>query len=143
MSPNRQSGVALVSAVFLLVVIAGLIVFLLKMSGLQHSSAALDVQGARAFQAARAGIEWGAYRALRDSSCLAVPTSFGLSADLSDFTVTVTCGQTPYTEVDATAKNVYALRATACIRPSAGHCPGVAGPFYIERQLEALIDQAN
>jgi len=142
MCRNRQGGVGLAAAVFLLLVIGGLIVFLLKVSGLQHSSAAVDVQGARAYQAARAGIEWGVYRALRDASCVA-STSFALDADLSDFTVTVECTATPYTELNASVKNVYALRATACNQPSGGDCPGTVSTFYVERQLQALIDQTN
>ncbi len=142
MSPNRQGGAALAAAVFLLVVIGALIAYLLTMSGLQHSSAALDVQGARAYQAARAGIDWGTYRVLRDTSCVA-GSSFGLAGDLSDFTVTVVCIDTPYTEVDATTKHVYSIRSTACNRPVAGACPGTLGPFYVERQLQALVDQTN
>ncbi len=139
---NRQRGVGLVAAVFLLLVIGALIVFLVRMSGLQHSTAALDVQGARAFQSARAGIEWGVYRVLRDNSC-AASASFGLGADLSDFTVTVQCVDSPYTEIDATVKHVYSIVATACNRPVAGACPGSAGPFYVERQLQALVDDSN
>ncbi|UCH48387.1 MAG: agglutinin biogenesis protein MshP [Betaproteobacteria bacterium] len=137
-----QRGVGLVAAVFLLIVIAGLIAFLLRMSGLQHSTGALDVQGARAFQSARAGIEWGVYRALRDNSC-AASASFGLAGDLSDFTVTVQCVDTPYTEVDPTVKHVYSIVATACNRPVAGACPGTTGPFYVERQLQALVDRGS
>ena len=139
---EQQRGVGLVAALFLLVVIGGLIAFLLRLSGLQHSTAALDLQGARAFQSARAGIEWGVYRALQDSSC-AASESFGLAGDLSDFTVTVQCIDTPYTEVDATVKHVYSIVATACNRPAAGACPGAGGQFYVERQLQALVDRVN
>ena len=141
-SRNRQRGAALMSAIFLLVVIGGLTAYLLKMSGLQHSSMALDVQGARAYQASRAGIDWGVYRALRDNSCVG-SDSFGLAGGLSEFTVTVQCTDTPYTEVNSTAKHVYLIRATACNRPNAGACPGTPGPFYVERQLQALADKAN
>ena len=142
MSRSRQRGAALMTAIFLLVVIGALTAYLLKMSGLQHSSMALDVQGARAYQASRAGIDWGVYRALRDNSC-AGSASFGLAGGLSEFTVTVTCADTTYTEVDPTAKHVYLIQATACNRPNAGDCPGTPGTFYVERQLQALVDQAN
>jgi len=147
MFPDRatnpgQRGVGLAAALFLLLVIGALISFLLTMSGLQHSSSALDLQGARAYQAARAGIEWGVYRALRDGACTG-SSSFSLAADLSEFTVTVQCAVTPYTEADSTAKNVYALTATACNQPTGGNCPGAGGSFYAERQLQALVDQAN
>lgn len=141
-SRSRERGAALMAAIFLLAVIGALIAFLLKMSGLQHSSIALDVQGAHAYQASRAGIDWGVYRALRNASC-AASSSFGLGGDLSDFTVTVECADTPYTEINATLKHVYSIRATACNQPVAGDCPGAVGPFYVERQLQALIDQVN
>jgi MSHA biogenesis protein MshP len=139
---NRQRGAALMAAIFLLIVIGALITYLLKMSGLQHSSVALDVMGARAYQASRAGIEWGVYRALRDNTCVG-SASFGLAGGLSEFTVTVACTDTPYTEVDSTAKHVYLIQATACNRPNAGACPGTPGPFYVERQLQALADKAS
>ena len=142
MSRNRQRGIGLATAVFLLLVIGALIVFLVNLSSLQHSAAALDVQGSRAYQAARAGIEWGVYRALRNNSC-AGTASFTLSADLSDFTVTVACSDTPYTEVDASTKHVYSIVATACNRPAGGICPGSSGPYYVERQLQALVDKVN
>ena len=140
--PDQQRGVGLASAIFLLLVLGGLTVFLLNVSGLQHSTSALDVQGARAYQAARAGMEWGVYRALRDSSC-APKSSFALGGGLSDFTVTVECLATPYTEVNPAPKTVYSLRVTACNRPVAAECPGTAGSFYVERQLQALVDQVN
>lgn len=139
---SRQRGAALMTAIFLLVVIGSLTAYLLKMSGLQHSSIALDVLGARAYQASRAGVDWGVYRALRDNSCVG-SASFALTGGLSEFTVTVDCTDTPYTEVDSTAKHVYLIRATACNRPNAGACPGTPGPFYVERQLQALADRAN
>ena len=52
---SRQRGAALMTAIFLLVVIGALIAYLLKMSGLQQSSVALDVLGARAVQAIAMG----------------------------------------------------------------------------------------
>ena len=141
-SASREGGIGLATAVFLLLVISALIVFLVNLSSLQHSSATLDVQGSRAYQAARAGIEWAAYRAVRDNSC-ASSASFTLSADLSDFTVTVKCSDTPYTETDSREKHLYSVVATACNRPSTGACPGDPAPFYVERQLQALVDSVG
>jgi len=59
-----QSGFLLVTAIFLLVVLAALGAFILTISGTQQTSSALDVQGARAYQAARAGIDWASYQLL-------------------------------------------------------------------------------
>ena len=142
MCPDQQRGVGLASAIFLLLVLGGLTVFLLNISGLQHSSAALDLQGSRAYQSARAGIEWGVYRALRDDSC-GGSASFQLTGGLSEFTVTVDSVATDYSEVVDTGASVCSIVATACNRPQAGACPGATGPFYVERQLQALVDRVN
>lgn len=57
-SVKSQCGFLLVTAIFLLVILAALGAFILTISGTQQTSSALDVQGSRAYQAARAGIEW-------------------------------------------------------------------------------------
>ena len=58
---KRIRGFALVSAIFILVVLAALGAFIVSISTSQQIGSALDVQGVRAYQAARAGIEWGLY----------------------------------------------------------------------------------
>ena len=52
---SAQRGFSLISAIFLLVVIAALGTFAVTLSTSQQQSAALDVLGSRAYQAARAG----------------------------------------------------------------------------------------
>jgi MSHA biogenesis protein MshP len=61
---KSQYGFLLVTAIFLLVILAALGAFILTISGTQQTSSALDVQGTRAYQAARAGIEWASYQVL-------------------------------------------------------------------------------
>lgn len=127
-----RSGFALVTAIFLLVVLAGLGAAIVNVSTMQHTSSALDLQGARAYQAARAGIEWGMYRQLINGSC-AAPTSFALPPAFGEFTVTVNCtkyaGATP-------GLDVYQITSNACNQPSSGNCPGAAGGVdYVERQM--------
>ncbi len=99
-APRRRAsrGFSLVTAVFLLVVLAGLGAAMVNIAGSSQSAVALDVQGARAYQAARAGIEWGLYQQLQLESC-AGTTSFSLPSGttLSPFTVTVVCVSTPTT----------------------------------------------
>lgn len=131
----RQRGLSLMAAIFLIVVLAALGAFLVTVSGLQHASSALDVQGARAYQTARAGIEWGAYRALRDGACAA--GAFSPGGTLADFTVSVTCVATPYSEVTAATGTVYSITALACNRPA---CPAaLPGQNYVERELQATL----
>jgi MSHA biogenesis protein MshP len=62
---KSQCGFLLVTAIFLLVVLASLGAFILTISGTQQTSSALDVQGARAYQAARAGIDWASYQLIQ------------------------------------------------------------------------------
>ncbi|HEY6280567.1 MAG TPA: hypothetical protein VIW72_02070 [Burkholderiales bacterium] len=95
-----QSGFLLVTAIFLLVILAALGAFILTISGTQQTGSALDVQGSRAYQAARAGIEWGSYQVLNAgatyvqsksaTSALASP----LTTIVVSFTSVVTSGHT-------------------------------------------------
>lgn len=96
-APAKQRGVGLVTAIFLLVVLAGLGAALLNISTSQQVSSAMDVQGARAYQAARAGTEWGLFQRLRANSCVGAQTFVPPAPTLSAFTVTVRCvlRQTP------------------------------------------------
>lgn len=133
-------GFTLPAAIFLLVILAALGAYIVNVSSTQHLGAALDAQGVRAYQAARAGIEWGVFRALRASSCAAT-TSFVLPADLDGFTVTVTCAASLADELGAPV-TVYALAATACSEASGGACPAAApGPAYVERRVSATVSQ--
>ncbi|HEX7812637.1 MAG TPA: agglutinin biogenesis protein MshP [Burkholderiales bacterium] len=138
-SARRQRGISVITAIFLIVVLAALGAFLVTVSGLQQTSSALDIQGSKAYQASRAGIEWGAFQALRNGSCAG--GTFVPGGTLTDFTVTVTCVATPYSEVTASTGTVYLITSTACNRPSAGTCPNNAAPGqnYVERQLQATM----
>lgn len=136
-------GFTLVSAVFLLVVLAGLGVAMVTFSTSQHVSSALDVQGTRAYQAARAGIEWGLYRQLIDGACVA-QTSFVLPGNtLNTFTVTVTCTRTAVATVNPNVF-IYTITAQACNIPTAGACPGNGGQTnYVARQLTVRFENTT
>ena len=60
-----QGGFSLITAIFILVIFAALGAAMVTFSTVQHTTVAMDIQSARAYQAARAGIEWGAYEALK------------------------------------------------------------------------------
>ena len=133
-----QRGFSIVSAIFLLVVLAGLGAAMRTFSSAQHTSSAQDMQGTRAYHAARAGIEWGAFKLLNPAAgCFTTnPTSFVPPAPtLSSFTVTVTCET-----FTASGVTVYRIQSTACNKPLAGNCPGTPGGIsYIERQLQVTL----
>lgn len=150
--PAGQRGVTIVTAIFLLVVLAMLGAFMLSVTSLQQSSTVLDVQGVRAYQAARAGVEWGAFQVLDPNNaigtsalptCPASPTQLTLAGSLSPFTVTVTCSATSTTEGNRNV-GAYFIVATACNQPSAGSCPNATpSAGYLERQMQATLSKCK
>lgn len=147
--PCREGGFSLVSAIFLLVVLSALGAFMVSFSGVQHTTAARDVLGTRAYQAARSGIEWGAFQVLIPAfpaNCPAPTNLTGLAGTLAPFTVTVRCDRTLDTEGD-TLNNVavYLLTVDACNQPDgAGACPNAnPGEAYVARQLQATFTRNN
>ena len=145
---HAQQGFAIVAAIFLLVVLAALGAFMVTFSTVQHTTAAQDSQGVRAYEAAHAGTEWGAYQILKNPgagfalACRTPPTSQvlpALAANLANFTVTVSCTATQYDEGSRTAAGasplwVYRVTSTAT--------SGVVGQTnYIERQIQVTIGQ--
>lgn len=103
---GKQRGFALVAAVFIVVVLALLGIMMVTIGGMQRATTSAAVQGARAYHAARAGVEWGIFQALnnRVPTCGAVastPTTnnFNLGvAGLDDFAVSVVCSYTDHRE---------------------------------------------
>lgn len=138
---RRARGIGLVTAIFILVVLAGLGVAMVSFTTTQSATVAMDVQGERAVQAARAGVEWALYEALivKVNPC---SQSFALppNSTLAPFTVTVSCAtpQVTYT-LNGTSSQRTRLISVACNQPtSAGSCPnGAPGSDYVERQIEA------
>jgi MSHA biogenesis protein MshP len=111
------------------------------LSSFQHSGLALDVQGVRAYQAARAGMEWGLYQTVTaaTSSCSSGGGEVALSATtLQEMTVTVRCQQIASED----GQTLYTVDAWACNRPASASpkCPGdVTVDGYIERKLSAVV----
>jgi MSHA biogenesis protein MshP len=158
--PESSRGNAVVVAVFLLVVLAALGAFIVTISSSQQIGSAYDAQGARAYQAAHYGSEWGAYQLLKGAcsggdycancrgATYAAPISQNLSGfagSLSDFTVTVYCGSggASYSEGGSTLW-VYQITANACNQPSGGACPNtnataVSSIGYIERRVSLTV----
>lgn len=155
-------GFAIVSAIFILVVLAALGAFIVNISTSQQIGSALDVQGVQAYQAARAGVDWGMFQVQSTAAynfsygpgpgavgtanpntraCPASPTSFAPAAPtLAGFTVTVVCVAT----ADASgAPTIFTIQSTACTQPNAAEprCPNITNPgnLYVERRLEVAF----
>ena len=137
--PRRARGFALILAVFLIVSLAAIGAYMLTVSNVQVASATMDEQGLRAYQAARAGLEWGAYRVLVDGVCAA--GAFNLTTvHLVGFRAQVACTQFG-TEIEGSnpAVSTYRITSTGCNDTTA--CPGTAGLTYVERQLQLTVSK--
>lgn len=140
---QRQNGVGLVTAIFLLVVIAGLAAALVNIFTSQQASSQLDQQGTRAYQAARAGIEWGLFRQVPNrTSCVSAGTfTLPASSMLNAFTVTVTCSLYPGPGAGSDASlNRFVIRAVACNQPGNAGCPNQSNNLdYVQRVVEVQL----
>ena len=135
----RQRGFAAIAAIFLVVVLAGLGGFMLTFSNTQQLTSAQDVQGSRAYWAARAGLEWG----VGSVSAVAIPGAIASTTCttatpivIDSFSVTVTC-PTPAVYFEA-GNPRYIIQ----IRSVASTTGGTAGSIgYIERSISASMER--
>ena len=135
MKHKVQKGFSLVTAIFLLVVLGGLGAVMMTFFTAQQQSSAMDVMGSRAYQASRAGIEWGAYQVLQTAGGCAAATQVlpatTLAGTLSGFTVTVACTESAHSD-DGTPVTMYQLTATA-------QQGAAATPDFVKRQMSVTI----
>lgn len=137
-------GLGAIAVVMVLVVMATLAAAVLRLSLQSHGSTQQDLQALRAGSAARAGLEYGLYQALKGSwtTCSGASTTLDLNTDLG-MRVTVTCNSTAYNEGEsapgvAQSVRVYTLDAVAC--NSGGSCPDASAATresYVERRRQA------
>lgn len=128
-----ERGFALVSAIFLLVVLAMLGALMVSLSNSQHIGSARDLLATRAEYAARGGLEWGAYQALQANSC---PAASALPNALAatGFGVQVACvASGPYDEAGV-AVTLYQITATASTGSVGAH-------DFAERQMQVLLSK--
>ena len=133
----------MVSAIFLIVVLALLGAAMAKFSIMQHASSTQDYQGVRLYLAAQSGLEWGLYRILEPDSaasatlpsCWSGSATVTLAQDLAPFSTSVTCSATTTTEDDKSIAT-YLLVATAA--------SGTAGTqHYVERQVQTTVTRCS
>jgi MSHA biogenesis protein MshP len=151
---SPEGGFAFIAALFLLVVLGAFVAFVTTISMNAQSAGALAVQGTRAYEAARAGVEWATYQVLdprqaingtvtTPPACFASPSTPALPGDLARFSLSVTCTRYPdnsaapnYYEEGSLRTVVYDVTSTAT-----QGTPGAAD--YVERQLQVRIEQCK
>ena len=139
---RAQRGFAAIAAIFLVVILAALGGFMLTFSNSQQLTSAQDVQGTRAYWAARAGLEWSIASASSLSSAGVCPfdTSMQLVASgvapaaVDGFNLAVCFSKNSFTEGAATPV-LYRFTVVASSTGSAGSIG------FIERSISASMEK--
>lgn len=154
-----QQGLGMITAIIILVILASLAAAIATFGSTQQLTSAQDVLSVRAWQAAKAGNEWGLFTALNagngwTSGLACTPSAtpgipgaqqsrvINLNAELG-FSVTVTCSATTFNDgqlpggppVVAKTLTLYTLVSTASNGSS------VASPGYVERTRVVIAEQ--
>lgn len=88
---NRNKGFALVAAIFILVVLSLLGIFLVRIFTVGSASTRFSIQGTRAYFAAKSAFDWAVYQAVVNSNCPASTTISMTQAGVSGFSAVVQC----------------------------------------------------
>jgi len=131
---RRASGFGLVAALFLIIVVTLLVITMARLSTVQHGSTSLAIQQARAYQAARAGLEWGISQAVQSSLCAAgTPSMTGTG--LAEFSVSVSCESAGYSDNEGNPVQIFRFTAEAQNGTPGGR------PDYAYRRLTATVER--
>jgi MSHA biogenesis protein MshP len=150
---RAESGFAMITAIFLLVILAAFASFAVSFSTNAAATHAVAVQGARAYQAANVGLEWASFQVKDPDATLApgatnLPDCFAaktlaLPAAMGSFAVQVSCTRYPtftatpnfYEEGDKRSA-YYVIVSIATLGT-----PGMVD--YVERKLESRVEKCK
>ncbi|HEY5763791.1 MAG TPA: hypothetical protein VIS73_11345 [Rhodocyclaceae bacterium] len=136
---SRHHGFALPSAIFLLVVLAGLAGFIVTLNSTQQRAQVQDVEGVRAFWAARGAVDYALTLALAPADTSGAtsfaPCPAGVpGGTVNGFSIVLSCERSPaaghHTESGVNLV-IYTVQATA----SRGTLGGLG---YVERQVSVI-----
>jgi MSHA biogenesis protein MshP len=139
---RRARGFAMPTIIIVVVVFASILgAALVTISSSQHVGFGIDLEGVRAYHAARSGLEWGMYHVLRPGfgGCAGIQNkSVVFAGNLSGFRATLTCQSSVHNEGGVNV-NMYAITATAC---NANDCTvGSTAVGYVNRQLRGQLSK--
>ena len=148
-APHR--GLGAVTVILVLVALAALAAGVLRLGQQGQTVSQQDVMSTRAAAAARSGIEWGLYQALKGpwTSCSSASQTLDMgAADGSGLRVTVSCDSRSYNEGETSpgvprVVRLITLDATACNSSSAATaCPDAGAATlagYVERRRQVHV----
>lgn len=138
----QQSGFSIMSALFIVVILALIGSYIVSLASLTSSSGNLIVQGTKAYFAAKSGLEWGIYKVAPSAgsgssgppyNCPTSPTTLTFSeGGLKGFQAIVSCSQVPFTEGNVNY-NIFQINSVGQY--------GTAGPDFALRQLYVTVIQ--
>jgi MSHA biogenesis protein MshP len=129
---DNQKGFSIVMAIFILVVLGLLGSYMVRMSGVQQATSSYALQGARAYQAAKAGLGWAVAKISAGGSCTDVNTQATLTlSGLTGFTVSLGCTSASYQEGSDTPV-IFQLNAHS-------EYGAYGSADYVSRELEVSI----
>ena len=120
---------SLVTALFILVVLSAIGGYMILAAGVQSQTTVMALQGVRAYYAARSGLEWGIFRDLASGSCA------NGTFDVGDFSVSVDCRETIFTE----GGNDYTVFRISSLAEWGSY----GDENYVSRQLTARVTDAQ
>lgn len=132
-----QRGFSLVAAVFIIVVLALLGTTMVFLGVLERETVSAAIQGARAYHAARSGVEAGLFLAVSSSGpAYCGDSNYNLGVNgLNGFNVAVNCSSSAHRE-HGTLYNVYVITSTATTG-------SFGAPDYYERMLRITATNAS
>jgi MSHA biogenesis protein MshP len=136
---RRSRGFSLVSAIFLLVVLALIGAFMVTIGEVARWTSLGASQGARSYHAAQAGLEWGIAQTVPAGGGFNCPAGASPDFVVGSFTVTVTrapAAGNPYSE-GPTPVSVCAITSTAVTTGAA-----LGNPDYFSRTLQVSVTNA-
>jgi len=127
---NRQKGISLIGAIFILIIVSLLGQYLVSISSVQRQISLLSLQSSRAYQAANAGVEWAIAYIITNNTCpTSAPTSY---SKLTGFVITTNCNNLGNFDENGIISNVYQLSTTSQF--------GQYGQLdFVSRKLEVII----
>jgi MSHA biogenesis protein MshP len=130
----HAKGFMLPMAIFLLVVLAALVGYAMRLAMLANLGTIQDVQGAQAYLAAKAGVEWAAFQVLTPANMQGCPVA-PAPLTVNGFNVVLNCNQNVVQDKGGTQNiGIYTMVSTASI--------GVAGAKdYTERRITVTLSR--
>jgi len=127
---NRSRGAALITALFLVAVLAAIGIAMSRLSNVENDTRTKAVLSSRVYYGAKAGLEWAIQQVISGASAGACPAGPpALGGGLTGVTLTVSnCAVTTH----GAGNLVYYIQITATTGT-------VGSPSYAERRMEATV----